>query len=94
MCLLSINRGRRPEATPFWLQDAADVLGVVDAADAHDGVELVDQPVFIPLDGELNINGVSITIGEGGDITIRSTGEINVKAQKIYLAGSSADLTL
>ena len=51
--LLSINRGRRPEAAPFWLQDAADVLGVVDAADAHDGVELVDQPVFVASDEKL-----------------------------------------
>ena len=35
------------------LQDAADVLGVVDAADAHDGVELVDQPVFVASDEKL-----------------------------------------
>ena len=51
--LLSENKSRPGEGRPCLLQQAADLLVVVLAADAEDLVELVDQPVFRPVDEKL-----------------------------------------
>lgn len=58
--------------------------------------DTVTAPVIFSVTGAvtLNINGVSITIGESGDISIQSAGKINMTAQAIHLAGSSATLDL
>jgi len=38
----------------------------------------------------LTINGVTITISEGGDVSIQTAGKISMKAQQIDLQGGSS----